>query len=149
MPEPDDFDARFREIVAHFDDPASEPVRRAPEARQPSEPPPKPPEPRPIIVPDQWRMPPARSGGSSSVLDEHSTFEPPDPALPQGDPTFYAIIAGLVCGPLWMLYLFFFDRYARPLWWWCAAGMTLAALVGLFLRQPPTREDPDDDGAVL
>lgn len=100
-------------------------------------------------LPSQWRVP---SGDSLSILDEKE-FVPEEPRpLPSGDLGFWGAIAGLGGGIVWLLYLFFFDRYARPLWWVLAVVVTLTGLVLVFLRQPHQRDDDWDDhvdGAVL
>lgn len=99
-------------------------------------------------LPSQWRMP-----TGESILDEEDGFVPPPPRpLPAGDLNFYGAIGGLVGGPLWLLYLFFFDRYARPIWWLLACAVFVGGLVLLILRQPEKRDDDwddDVDGAVL
>ncbi|BDZ57764.1 hypothetical protein [Barrientosiimonas endolithica] len=99
-------------------------------------------------LPSQWRMP-----TGESILDEEDGFVPPPPRpLPAGDLNFYGAIGGLVGGPLWLLYLFFFDRYARPVWWLLACAVFVGGLVLLILRQPEKRDDDwddDVDGAVL
>lgn len=109
-----------------------------------------PPAPDPIeTLPSQWRAP---TGDSLSILDERE-FVPDEPSpLPSGDLGFWGAAAGLGGGMIWLLYLFFFDRYARPLWWVLAVAITLTGLVMVFLRQPHDRDDDwddDVDGAVL
>ncbi|GGB20633.1 hypothetical protein GCM10011492_08210 [Flexivirga endophytica] len=102
-------------------------------------------------LPDQWRMPPS---GSASLLDddEADTFVPAPPQpLPSGeDLGFWTMIGCLVGGPAWLLYLFFFDRYAQSLWWLLACALFVAGVVQLIMRSPKNRDDLDDDhGAVL
>lgn len=103
-------------------------------------------------LPDQWRMPPS---GSSSLLDddEAETFVPAPPQpLPSGEDMGFWTMAGcLIGGPAWLLYLFFFDRYAQSLWWVLACALFVAGVIQLFMRSPKNRDDldDDDDGAVL
>lgn len=103
-------------------------------------------------LPDQWRMPPS---GSASLLDDDEADEfvpaPPQP-LPSGDDIgFWSMVGCLVGGPAWLLYLFFFDRYAQSLWWVLACALFVAGVIQLFMRSPKNRDDldDDDDGAVL
>lgn len=133
----DDIDARFAQIVAGLDDPEA-PADPTDTRTTP---------PGPVVVPAQWRMP---SADQSTVLDDEAGFVPPEPQpLPADDPGFWSILTCLIGGPLWLLYLFLFDRYARPLWWALASATVLVGVVLLLWRQPAHREDPDDDGAVL
>lgn len=126
-------------------DPVDEPTPQteSPEAAAPS----------PLAdLPTQWRMPPS---GSASLLDddEADTFVPAPPRpLPSGDDMGFWTMAGcLIGGPAWLLYLFFFDRYAQSLWWVLACALFVAGVVQLFMRSPKNRDDldDDDDGAVL
>lgn len=138
----EEIDRRFDELVAGWDtDPSdpSDPVGTD-EARpeQPS---------TPFTVPVQWR-----AGTGPSIVDEQEPeFEPPVPAELPTDEGFWVTLACLVLGPLWLLYLFFFDRYAASLWWVLASGVFVAGIAMLVLRQPANRddEDPFDDGARL
>lgn len=159
--EPDeqtDIDRRFAEIVAQFEPPEqdwedvvtpdpsddvaeNDDANDAPQAASPL-----------AGLPDQWRMPPS---GSSSMLDddEADVFVPAPPQpLPNGDDLGFWTMAGcLIGGPAWLLYLFFFDRYAQSLWWILACALFVAGAVQLFMRSPKNRDDldDDDDGAVL
>ncbi|MDE9366763.1 hypothetical protein PZ938_14205 [Luteipulveratus sp. YIM 133132] len=157
-----DFDARFAEIIAQFDDDPldSSALDERPEDTAPE---PKPRdaegEPAPALdppsdplhsLPTQWRMP--STDEPPALMEDDGTYEPPPPApLPAGDLHFWAILTAMVGGPLWLLYLFLFDRYARPLWWVLACATSAAGVVLLILRQPANRDeqDEDDDGAVL
>ncbi len=159
--EPDeqtDIDRRFAEIVAQLQpqetdwdkaatpDPATEADDNDADA-----PPAEPQAPSPLAgLPDQWRMPPS---GSASLLDddEADVFVPAPPQpLPSGDDIgFWTMVGCLVGGPAWLLYLFFFDRYAPSLWWVLACALFVAGVVQLFMRSPKNRDDDDDDGAVL
>lgn len=170
--EPDkqtDIDRRFAEIIEHLDPsftvgdtPAPLESPKAPPPDATADPDPEPekdapadePEPRSPLadLPDQWRMPP---GGSASLLDddEADTFVPAPPRpLPSGDDLGFWSMAGcLIGGPAWLLYLFFFDRYAQSLWWVLACALFVAGVVQLVMRSPKNRDDldDDDDGAVL
>lgn len=136
----DEIDRRFDELVADWDAYTAEPIDLDD---------PEPPPPAPFEVPSQWR-----AGTGPSIVDrhdEHDDFVPPvEPDLPS-DEGFWVTLACLVVGPLWLLYLFFFDRYAAALWWVLAAGVCFAGMALMVLRQPKNRDDDDpfDDGARL
>lgn len=167
--EPDeqtDIDRRFAEIIEHLDPsftvadtpaplerPRAAGKSAADEQPEPEQPPTAPaPPPSPLAgMPAQWRMPPS---GAESFLDddEADTFVPAPPQpLPSGDDLgFWAMAGCLVGGPVWLLYLFFFDRYAQSLWWVLACAVFVAGVVQLIMRSPKNRDDlDDDDGAVL
>lgn len=94
-------------------------------------------------LPVQWRAP---TSDTESLLDANDEYEPPPPApLPAGDLSFWGALAGLVAGPLWLLYLVFFDRYARTIWWVLACLLFVAGFALLVLRQPRSRDDDWDD----
>ena len=79
--------------------------------------------------------------------EEH--FEPPPVTpLPAGDLQFWAIIAGMTCGPLLLLYLVFFNRYASSYWILIAIAMSVGGFAMLVSRMPGHHDD-DDDGARL
>lgn len=160
-----DIDRRFAEIVGHLDptftmdakpappDPSTTHEDTADDAeRTPDEDDEGPGESAPLAdLPTQWRMPPS---GSASMLDgdEAEDFVPAPPQpLPSGDDLGFWTMAGcLVGGPAWLLYLFFFDRYAQSLWWVLACTLFVAGVIQLFMRSPKSRDDEDDDdGAVL
>ncbi|RNI24413.1 hypothetical protein [Flexivirga caeni] len=153
--EPDnqtDIDRRFAEIVAQFE-PAGQDDPDAPDAEAGAPDEPGMPEPSPLAgLPTQWRMPP--SGAPSFLEDfEDDTFVPAPPQpLPSSDEDlgFWTMLGCLIGGPLWLLYLLFFDRYAQSLWWVLACAVFVAGVVQLIMRSPKNRDDdPDDDGAVL
>lgn len=151
-----DFDRRFAEIVAHLEpdeagwdspevsmgDP-EQPQEDTPAAGDPST--------SPLAgLPTQWRMPP--SGSASFLDDDADTFVPAPPRpLPSGDEDlgFWTMLGCLIGGPAWLLYLFFFDSYAQSLWWVLACAVFVAGVVQLVMRSPKSRDDDDDDGAVL
>lgn len=83
------------------------------------------------------------------ALEDAEDFVPPDPEpIDSGDPATVVMLGCLVLGPLWLLYLLFFDRTAATLWWSAALALTCAGFVMAVARQPKTRdEDDDDDGA--
>lgn len=108
---------------------------------------------------DQWRM---RDDAPSlpnlntnrpledpPELEDDDDFVPPEPTpLDSDDPATIVMLGCLVLGPLWLLYLLFFDRNAATLWWSLAALITAAGFVMAVARQPKSRdEDDDDDGA--
>ena len=82
-------------------------------------------------------------------LEDDDDFVPPEPTpLDSDDPATIVMLGCLVLGPLWLLYLLFFDRNAATLWWSLAALITAAGFVMAVARQPKSRdEDDDDDGA--
>jgi hypothetical protein len=78
--------------------------------------------------------------------DDH--FVPPsDIELPSAetDPMFWAIVGGLVGGPLLLFYLLFFDRDGSGWWVVTAIAMVVVGFVLLVLRGGNER-DPFDDG---
>ena len=88
----------------------------------------------------------AASAARGDEPDDH--FEPPSEIeLPSAetDPMFWAIVGGLVGGPLLLLYLLFFDRDGSG--WWIVTGlaMTVVGFILLVLRGG-TERDPFDDG---
>lgn len=126
----EEVDRRFDELVADWEQ------QDAPES-----------EPKPFQVPAQWR-----SSTGPQIIDQHEPeFVPPEPSPLPSDEGFWVTVGCLVVGPLWLLYLFFFDRYAATLWWVLALAIMLVGGVLLVVRQPKNREedDPFDDGARL
>ena len=122
--------------------------RPAPNQPWPTDPPPvsppalaPPTEPRAIPAPEAWR--------AHEVGDYEEHFEPPAIApLPVGDLQFWAIIAGMVGGPLLLLYLVLFNRDAGSYWMLTAIAMSVGGFALLVARLPRDHED-DDDGARL
>jgi hypothetical protein len=92
-----------------------------------------------------------------ALLDEASAArggEPDDHFVPpseidlpsaESDPMFWAIVGGLVGGPLLLLYLLFFDRDGSGWWVVTAVAMLVVGFVLLVLRGGSER-DPFDDG---
>jgi hypothetical protein len=172
---PDGFDADaiFADIVAHLNDAAVEPEREgkrsaeggtaaAPDEsadaaedsatdQRPGEswspvnqPPvlPLPGHPEALPTPQGWR---AYEVGDDS--EEH--FQPPPVApLPVGDLQFWGILAGMVGGPLLLLYLILFNRDAGSSWILTSIVMSVGGFALLVSRLPGDRED-DDDGVRL
>ncbi|MBO1766875.1 MULTISPECIES: hypothetical protein [Allobranchiibius] len=140
-----DYDARFAEIVAQLSGTVDPDALAEPEVEEPEPQPPAPP-----ALPVQWRVP--DSGAANDILEDDGTYEPPPPApLPRDDVQFWAIWASLVGGPLWLIYLFAFERDCQPIWWVLACLVCILGVVLLVLRQPNSRDDQDpfDDGARL
>ena len=161
-----DVDARFADIIARWDeasptragqgaDPAADQPTPAPEqeyaapvasaapdpAAAARTPPTAPGPQEPAAVGDAER--PHR--GEADDADEDDHFVPPPPApLPAGDLQFWAILVGLVGGPLLLLYQMVFVRDGRS-WWLLAAVAMMAAGFGLLVSRLPARRDEDDD----
>jgi len=98
---------------------------------------------------DQPTVPAPQVWRSHEVDDEDEEhFEPlPLAPLPVGDLQFWAIIAGMVGGPLMLVYLVFFNRDAGSYWMFTAIAMSVAGFALLISRLPG--HDEDDDGARL
>ena len=80
--------------------------------------------------------------------DDEEHFEPPPVApLPVGDLQFWAIIAGMVGGPLLLLYLVLFDREGTGFWILAAIAISVGGFALLVSRLPGNQGD--DDGARL
>ncbi|AXH95588.1 DMT family transporter [Ornithinimicrobium avium] len=166
----EELDRRFREIVAGLDQ-ELRPGRAAQDAppRDPSagdqpsagDPPPRRPLlPAPPPLPDPPPLPPSTRhlgpGTPEGMATDHRSYEPPeeddhfvpprpDP-LPAGDLHFWAILVGLVVGPL----LIFLSAVLPVLpsgWTGVGAVLTLVGFVLLVLRQPRRRRHDGDWGA--
>jgi hypothetical protein len=125
---------------------------------EPTTDPTNPPPVRPFVV---WRgaepAAPDRNAGDDGSdplelddLDDEEHFEPGPtaPLPPQEDLQFWGIIAGLVAGPLLLLWLVLF-RPAVSGWWTLAAvGLTVMGFVLLVLRQPSSRDEDDPDNGA-
>jgi hypothetical protein len=121
----------------------SSPVRRVHWSINPPPGPPSPVDPSAEPAAQVWR---AHEAGEE---EEEEHFEPPPVTpLPVGDLQFWAIIAGMTCGPLLLLYLVFFNRYASSYWILIAIGLSVGGFAMLVSRMPG-RHDDDDDGARL
>ena len=108
------------------------------------------PPPGPPTPVDPSTEPAAQVWRAHEIDDEYEEhFEPPPVTpLPAGDLQFWAIIAGMTCGPLLLLYLVFFNRYASSCWILIAIGMSVGGFAMLVSRMPGHHDD-DDDGARL
>ncbi len=104
--------------------------------------PPSPSGPQAAPAPEVWRAP-----GADGEDEEH--FEPlPVSPLPVGDLQFWAILAGMVGGPLMLVYLVFFNRDASSYWTLTAIAMSVGGF-GLLVSRLPGQHEDDDDGARL
>jgi len=98
--------------------------------------------PHDIPAPQVWR-----SHDVDDDYEEH--FEPPPVApLPVGDLQFWAIIGGMVGGPLLLLFLVFFHREASGYWMLTAIAITIGGFA-LLVSRLPGHDDQDDNGARL
>ena len=106
-----------------------------------------------------WRGSTARDGvdgtdgalDAADAVDDDEHFVPPseiDLPSAETDPMFWAIVGGLVGGPLLLLYLLFFDRDGSGWWIATALAMVVVGFVLLVLRGG-TERDPFDDGTRL
>lgn len=116
-------------------------------------------EPRPredwFPEPVPWRTDPTHSVADALLGndplpddDDEEGFTPPPPAPlpPLGDRLFWGAVAGLVLGPLWLLWIVF----TRSGGFWSGAlsiGLVVGGFACLVLRQPTDRADGPDDGA--
>lgn len=94
---------------------------------------------------------PAGATAADDAFDDDEHFVPPsDIDLPsaESDPMFWAIVGGLVGGPLLLLYILFFDREGSGWWVVTALAMVVVGFVLLVLRGG-TERDPFDDGTRL
>jgi hypothetical protein len=95
-----------------------------------------------------WRASTPRRDDADDVLDGGDHFVPPseiDLPSAETDPMFWAIVGGLVGGPLLLLYVLFFDREGSGWWVVTALTMVVVGFVLLVLRGG-TERDPMDDG---
>ncbi|MGN6612088.1 MAG: hypothetical protein ACTHLJ_09955 [Angustibacter sp.] len=80
--------------------------------------------------------------------DDH--FQPPEPPpLPRTDLFTGLAWVGVLLGPVFLLCAGLFWRDVSRLWLGLAALSFIVGFVVLVLRLPPTRDDGDDDGAVV
>ncbi|WP_114908200.1 hypothetical protein [Ornithinimicrobium murale] len=115
--------------------PSPEPPTGQPPAARGGEPPhtPEPAEPA-------WR------GWEESDEEEH--FIPPTPPLPAGDLHLWAIVVGLLGGPILLILSSVFRVLDSG--WWTTLGILLSVggVVLLFLRLPKHRDDTDSSGGA-
>jgi hypothetical protein len=94
-----------------------------------------------VQAPQGWR--------AHEVDDEDEHFEPrPVTPLPVGDLQFWAILAGMIGGPLLLVYLVFFNRSMSSYWTLTAIAMSVGGFA-LLVSRLPGHEGDDDDGARL
>lgn len=158
-PRPDDrdeVDRRFREIVAGLQAPAEDdtpvpgaaPGHVAPEDRSSASMTAPDPSPNPWPSHLGAGTPPgmATDHRSYEAPEEDDHFVPPRPdPLPAGDLHFWAILVGLVVGPL-LIFLSAIIPVLDRGWTYVGGLATVAGFVLLVLRQPRHRRD-DDWGA--
>lgn len=95
-----------------------------------------------------WRGSTSRRDDADEMVNDDDHFVPPsDIDLPSAetDPMFWAIVGGLVGGPLLLLYVLFFDRDGSSWWVVTALTMVVVGFVLLVLRGG-NEHDPFDDG---
>jgi hypothetical protein len=98
-----------------------------------------------------WRGSTPLRDDTGDVVDDGEHFVPPseiDLPSAETDPMFWAIVGGLVGGPLLLLYVLFFDRDGSGWWVVTALTMIVVGFVLLVLRGGNER-DPFDDGTRL
>lgn len=114
----------------------------------PQHPPQRPPpqQPPPQGAGDRSPAEPAWRGWEESDEEEH--FIPPTPPLPAGDLHLWAIVIGLLGGPLLLVLSAVF--HVLDSGWWTALGIALAVggVVLLFLRLPKHRDWTDSSGGA-
>lgn len=95
-----------------------------------------------VPAPQGWR--------THEVEEEEEHFEPPQVSpLPVGDLQFWAILAGMIGGPLLLVYLVFFNRNLSHYWTLISIAMSVGGFVLLVSRLPGQDDEDDDDGARL
>ena len=115
-----------------------------------------PPPTRPFVV---WRGAEQAPGGEESAdvvdpiellddEDDHFVPGPTAPLPPQEDLSFWGIVAGLVGGPLLLLWLVLFRPDVSGWWTLGALGMIAGGFVLLVLRQPHSRDEDDPDNGA-
>lgn len=111
--------------------------RRPPHHEPPHHEPPHHESPQPT---DAWR--------SWEESDEEEHFIQPNPPLPAGDLHLWAIVAGLLGGPLLLILSEVFNVLRAD--WWTPLGilMSVAGVVLLFLRLPKSRDYTDSSGGA-
>lgn len=157
-----DVDAHFASIIARWDrepspeGPDSDPTPpRIRAIRAPSDPPaaePSLPGPVPVESASTWRGPTRSTPDSDSDSDsDDEAFEPPPVVLPpHEDLHFWGAVAGLVAGPLLLVYVAMVRPAHSTRWFVAAVALSLVGFALLVLRQPRDRDPADgDDGARL
>ncbi|MEO7267980.1 MAG: hypothetical protein ABIW49_02110 [Knoellia sp.] len=127
------------EPVAENDEP-TEPEAAAPEVEKFVDP-----EPlalAPTAPPEVWRE------GPSIDAEDDDHFEPGPVQLPPGeDLGYWGAIAGLVGGPLLMIWIALTGPFHRGWWILGAIVLFLGGFALLVMRSPKLRDPHDDDGA--
>jgi hypothetical protein len=170
-PEGFDDDAIFADIIAHLKDEESEPEQpvRPAAGDAPTyhwtihQTPGEAGDPPALDATDETTAPPqGEPEGKSQAVpaptgwrahevddDEDEHFEPrPVTPLPVGDLQFWAILAGMIGGPLLLVYLVFFNRNMSSYWTLTAIAMSVGGFA-LLVSRLPGNEGDDDDGARL
>jgi hypothetical protein len=83
------------------------------------------------------------------VVDHSDDFVPPDPPLPRGDAVSTAAWAAVLLGPAFLLFAVLFWKTAPQLLMLAAVAAFIGGFVFLVSRLPSTRDDDEDDGAVV
>ena len=87
--------------------------------------------------------------GPEDLLDERDAFVPPDPPMPRGDVISTLAWAGVVVGPLFLLFSVMFWNDAPDMLKLGAVGAFIGGFVTLISRLPRHRDEDDGDGAVV
>ncbi len=152
--DPEEVDRRFREIVAGLEPGPPEETTREDRSAEDDAARPDSPAPAGDRTPNPW---PSHLGPGTpqGMATDHRSYEPPEeddhfvpprPApLPAGDLHFWAILVGLVVGPL-LVFVSAVVPVLDRVWTFVGAVLTIAGFVLLVLRQPRRRRD-DDWGA--
>jgi hypothetical protein len=152
-----DLDAAFAEIIAGWDDPPAGPVPRWPAAEDDEARPSDDssahetspgPDQRTAATTEPAQAPdPGPRDWEPSAPDEH--YVPPEPPpLPRGNLPTRLAWAGVVLGPLFLLFAGLFWRDVGRLWIVVAAAAFIGGFVALVAQLPTSPED-EDDGAVV
>jgi hypothetical protein len=87
-------------------------------------------------------------GYTPAEVEEH--FEPPDPVLPPAhDATYWLALAGLVFGPLIVVWAAVISGNPDPGWWVLIGILATIGGFGLMVMRGSGERDPHDDGAIV